>query len=1258
LSGYSRVRCPSIEQLSASSRSSSIPPTPAPTPNPLLHVHMVHEQLVAGIKQLRADEGYVDSTSFPATPAPSPFSPSPAQNVVPSPAQVAEGIQRLRDEDRQAVLIPSGGGGFPAFLGGGGGGAHSVLSSSLGSGVNIPGVLSGSFHQSGASTGQPPTPSSTPGLAGPGGGAGGAAAAGFGGVNQLGIIPEHLAESIHQHLRCQDEGLDSTSSPGTPVPTPLSPSFSHHLQQQGKVLPEQLVAGIHRLKVEEGMSSGGSSGFPSTPAPTPFSHHPGGVRPEDLAAGISRLSVIGEADVAVTGCNNSSNSGGAAQTGCNNSNTTTTHQQQHKQLQQQQVSINVMSDQQQQPSLSQYFSSPAPIAAATSPAAVTTTADQPQSLPAQHVSKPADHQAQTFFDQLGSEELAPASQQQLAGDQVSKSADQVSESADQVSKSADQVDQSAGDQVLKSADQVAEKSAEQSAESADNGQQQLVADEDCEKPSDASVLHSCRASRVDLPQSLSEEAAEVNDSLKSEAVKGEAKLDVVEQKFEDEMSLQRMRRQSSAEMRRSISNSEAGDQSGEPVVCTIFSEKKPSKPGDGSASSGGEADPFDTIAIGRSSQLQVRAAGDSSAGGATSSARKSPSSLNIQDVATSAAPSNYATPVAPTPVNDPSFVPPPPATAMVGGGGAVAQPAPVNDPLIVPPPPPRGVTVTPIAPQQASPGYSTHVAPPPTALQSNLLSSSALQQDSSAVKKTNNNLTSTPSNHPPPPQMMMPITSPLPSAQAAPQPQLRHDDLRLHQEGAGDQDEDDDDYDRASSAWIPCAATAETLANMAASFANGNGFSFQPERYVLTLPGVQVREDLLDPVRNLVGHYRGESEAAKRDAHAISSADSVSQDMRGLRQLIKAGYYRAAVNLTARLLQAFKQGLGQVGSLSKHSTLSLKLWYIRFSMLVRLKQYSMVEVEAEAFGDLDRPDLYHEFYPQQQPDQQPESRSIRTGSMVPFGFRLLLAELPQHLNKHHETIDRLHALLSVIRKILANLDSGKMENGEPPASNNSTATAAEATAAESRRLWKRREIQVLHSLANCALMQKDYEMAVTTLETIFKMESGDANRQTRIQSSLGRVYLQLGDVTAAAACFAQAKALFDKLGSASSNDDENGLLALELRIDQAFLRIAGNSFEEALAILREANSAFPDNATVINNMAVCLLYTGKLSEAIGLLESNLTQNPTDFLRETQVLNLATLYELESSYASQKKQSLLDFMSRYSGDGANVSCLKF
>ena len=67
------------------------------------------------------------------------------------------------------------------------------------------------------------------------------------------------------------------------------------------------------------MSSGGSSGFPSTPAPTPFTFHPGGVRPEDLAAGISRLSVIEEVDGHP-------------------------HQQHHHHQQQQKVSIRVVMD--------------------------------------------------------------------------------------------------------------------------------------------------------------------------------------------------------------------------------------------------------------------------------------------------------------------------------------------------------------------------------------------------------------------------------------------------------------------------------------------------------------------------------------------------------------------------------------------------------------------------------------------------------------------------------------------------------------------------------------------------------------------------------------------------------------------------------------------------------------------------------------------------------------------------------------------------
>jgi hypothetical protein len=76
---------------------------------------------------------------------------------------------------------------------------------------------------------------------------------------------------------------------------------------------------------------------------------------------------------------------------------------------------------------------------------------------------------------------------------------------------------------------------------------------------------------------------------------------------------------------------------------------------------------------------------------------------------------------------------------------------------------------------------------------------------------------------------------------------------------------------------------------------------------------------------------------------------------------------------------------------------------------VKLRSFSLAEVESEPFGDLDRPDLYFQYYP--------ELYGGRVGSMVPFAFRLLLAELPQYLAKHQEALNRLHALLATVRKV-------------------------------------------------------------------------------------------------------------------------------------------------------------------------------------------------------------------------------------------------
>ena len=203
-----------------------------------------------------------------------------------------------------------------------------------------------------------------------------------------------------------------------------------------------------------------------------------------------------------------------------------------------------------------------------------------------------------------------------------------------------------------------------------------------------------------------------------------------------------------------------------------------------------------------------------------------------------------------------------------------------------------------------------------------------------------------------------------------------------------------------------------------------------------------------------------------------------------------------------------------------------------------MKQFSTVEVEAEAFGDLDRPDLYYEYYSRVEPNNQ-DSAILKKGSMVPFGLRLLLAELPQYLGKHHEAIDRLHMLLGIIDKILKNLYNKKLENGQVP---NSSELYDRET---SLHLWRRRKMKVLYTISNCAVLQKDFELSIMTLEMLFEI-SEDMEEKIKIKSSIGRVFLQLGDVNTASNCFESAKILRNELLASCPRDDNTKLKIEEL----------------------------------------------------------------------------------------------------------------
>ena len=62
-------------------------------------------------------------------------------------------------------------------------------------------------------------------------------------------------------------------------------------------------------------------------------------------------------------------------------------------------------------------------------------------------------------------------------------------------------------------------------------------------------------------------------------------------------------------------------------------------------------------------------------------------------------------------------------------------------------------------------------------------------------------------------------------------------------------------------------------------------------------------------------------------------------------------------------------------------------------------------------------------------------------------------------------------------------------------------------------------------------------------------------------------------------------------------------------------------------------------------------------QALAMLERIIWKDPKTNLQEGLLFNLCTIYELESSYSSQKKQKLLELVAKHRGDGFNISCLK-
>ncbi|KAL7328017.1 hypothetical protein PS15p_206356 [Mucor circinelloides] len=280
----------------------------------------------------------------------------------------------------------------------------------------------------------------------------------------------------------------------------------------------------------------------------------------------------------------------------------------------------------------------------------------------------------------------------------------------------------------------------------------------------------------------------------------------------------------------------------------------------------------------------------------------------------------------------------------------------------------------------------------------------------------------------------------------------------------------------------------------------------------------------------------------------------------------------------------------------------LQLWYVRLLALTKLGLCQLASAEFEKIGDLDRPELCDH-------NQQ---------SLVPFELRILFATLPSQLKYPALTLERV-TMLAVYCK--------KMQKKSQDA------------------VWKKREIQTYLVLATHWINMKDYSAAATTMQLILTTMAPD---NIDLLSSLGRLYLQMGDLKSA-------EAMFQRMEEKCGNDDT----AREaVDTNKAFALMAQGEWAQARDILQSVYQSNNGNLLAINNLAVCEVYLGNLVKAIEILETLTANNPTSAgTCETAIMNMCTLYELRYEDATVKKIEVMKQVARWAGDSFQADCIK-
>ncbi|KAI0675706.1 hypothetical protein C8Q78DRAFT_963869 [Trametes maxima] len=381
-----------------------------------------------------------------------------------------------------------------------------------------------------------------------------------------------------------------------------------------------------------------------------------------------------------------------------------------------------------------------------------------------------------------------------------------------------------------------------------------------------------------------------------------------------------------------------------------------------------------------------------------------------------------------------------------------------------------------------------------------------------------------------------------------------------------------------------------------------------PELYLpgLTLPTMFLPIPNTDPLSTLLTKYIPPEKRPPRDL-----TGDYSRAGGELHPLIMTNSWRAiARQARDRIVEADPEDVPYI----------LSLWYLRVSSLARMRLFNQTAAECtNLFGVL------HAVAP-------PAARAHLLARVLPFELDVLHARLKYWAGDHLGYLDALAALL------------GRCREG---------ARAGPGDAAM-RAMWAERGARVGLIIASQLVEMRDYTAAATILEPLCR-QPGNLSPPA-LHSAVARIYLQGGCLALAAPHLAAAAAA--SASSSSPSSSSPGADSAQIRMNAALLAAAEGDWARAAKELRDALEADPEDLGAANNLAVVLLNTGRVREAVQVLESGLHASPAAIVSaEPYLFNLSTLYELRSAAGADKKRELLIEVAKWAGDGLRTTCLK-